>query len=255
MCGVPLSDFRQNETTYIAESLKYHTPISLYLVHINNLNIHNVGICNTKGVGILGANLLGVSSIHRAMLVNNTINYITIYLDTNYFSPLSPILPSVLNITDSQFSFGSTLNHYFASGLNIVAEQSTYHIYIYITNVITHNNTNSNCCVGIFGNMLLSIKFCILVSIQMKGIHCTEGGRQGLGLKNTYDGSMPENYTPDLRQQFPAEYILQISDSYFGRNGISLTAYCSVKLEHVTIENNYNGLTLIARINNKSLLC
>ena len=193
MCGVPMfpiTNFTLNETSYVAERFYDLTPIALYLAHITNLNIHNVDVRNSKGVGVLGVNLLGITSIHKAVLVNNTINCITTYWESNYFLPLSPILPSVQNITDSQFSFGSgsAPNDEFASGLNIIAEQSTYQISIYITNVTTHNNIGST-----YGSMFFNIKFCLLVSIQMKRIHCTEGGTQGLALKQM--SSLPDNYS------------------------------------------------------------
>ena len=47
-----------------------NTRLWFFLVHIINLNIHTVGIWNSKGVGILRANLLRISSINKAMLVN-----------------------------------------------------------------------------------------------------------------------------------------------------------------------------------------
>ena len=228
--------------------LVFLPPIALHLVHITNLNIHNVDISNSRGVGVLGVNLFGITSIHKAVLVNNTINCITTYCESNYFLSLSPILPPVLNITDSQFSAGSASNLYFASGLNIIAEQSTYQVSVYITDVTTHNNIGST-----YGNILFNIKVCSLVSIQMKRIHCTEGGTLGLALEHKIDdGSWPDNNYSFLRHQ-PPEYVLQISDCYFGRNAISLTAYCSVKMEHVTVENNHYGLTLLASIYNMSL--
>ena len=236
MCSVQISRFTRKENIYVAEFNSiyrrynrhndFNVPTSLYLVHIINFNVHNVDIHNTKGVGILGVNFLGVSSIHKVVLVNNTRNFETYYFDSNYFSSLTSILPSVQNITDSQFSFGSAV--YRTSGLNLIAEQSTFHINIYITNVTTHNNTNAN--------IRFKIKFGLLVSIQVKGIHCTEGRKQGL----VYHNQLSHKIYPSLNQQHP-ECILRILDGYFDRNGISLatSGNCSVKLEHITVENTY----------------
>ena len=133
MCGAPMSNASQLVTNLFNETydpFDIISPIpsafSIYLLHITNFTAMNFGISHSKGIGLLGVDLFGVSSIQQAVFVNNAPNCVIVFLDS-----YSPMETPVLNITDSSFMFGkmSNLNHLHtqndvAAGLSIVAVQT-----------------------------------------------------------------------------------------------------------------------------------
>ena len=103
MCGSPTSDSSQsrqslNKLLYAHTALSFTATFSICIVDVTNLTATNLGISYSKGMGLLGANIFGMSSIQKSVFVNNTPNCAIVFLDS-YFPAATP----VLYITDSSF--------------------------------------------------------------------------------------------------------------------------------------------------------
>ena len=72
MCGAPMSNASQLPTN-LSEILYVRTApiISIYLVGVTNLTATEFGISHSKGMGLLGVNTFGISSIQQTVFVNN----------------------------------------------------------------------------------------------------------------------------------------------------------------------------------------
>ena len=95
-------------------------------MNITDLTATKFGISHSKGMGLLGGNIFGVSSIQQAVFIGSNPNCAIIFLDS-YCPPKTP----VLHITDSLFSLGTGSNVFpyykLAAGLNVIAIQTMYH--------------------------------------------------------------------------------------------------------------------------------
>ena len=211
-----------------------------HLLHITNLTATKLSISHSRGTGLLGVNIFGVSSIQQAMFVNNTPNCNILF----QYSGISRET-AVLNITDSLFMLGvsddSTL---FSGGLNIIALQPGYHVKSYIRNVTAYDNTGI-----INGNMLFNIN--CKVTIHVTQVNCTGGHYKGLVL--VFEQDFISCNSLEVASQF------YMSDSYFGRNdmGVSVSIghinyFASVQLKNITVENNSQALEMY--INHNSVL-
>ena len=233
MCGAPMSSDSQlprslSEIFHFHTSSSFSSTIFTHLLHVSNLTINNLNISHSKGMGLLGVNVYGVSSIQQAVFVNNSLNCVLIFLDS-----YSPMEIPVLYITDSLFMFGirSGLYKYdIAAGFNVIAIQTTYHLKSYIRNVTVYGNAGQN--------MLLRIK--CKVAIQATQVNCTGGHYYGFVLE-------VERNSTNCKSQF----FFHMSHSYFGRNTVgaslhfrSITYSANVKLQNVTVENNRQALTV-----------
>ena len=240
MCGVPISYTAQQASGLLAISFHiYDRPrialvgylkssfITLYLARITNCYIHKLHIHGSKGIGLLGVNMFGVSFLHQSQFISNSPNCVIIFPE--YHTPISS---SIQYITDSVFMFGASDSN-FAAGLSILAEQSTYRVVINIQNVTTHSNRGR-----LYGtcNMLFSISCnCQLVSIQVKGVNSTGIGGSCTGLALEHKPWATSRPRPIC--MISSAYVLHIIGSYFTKNGISLSTVCTVKLENVTVQN------------------
>ena len=193
MCGAPMSDDLQMPTKLFYETTFYFdwfnfpsipafTP--LYFIYLFNIT---KSISHSRGMGLLGGNIFGVSSIQQAVFVNNTPNCEIVFLDGH-----SPAATPVLQITDSLFMLGairglSSANYLIAAGLNIKAKQTMYHVESCIRNVTTHGNT---------GNILLRIG--CRAKIQMIQVNCTEGHIYNLAVIRSGDCNSYMNNTSAL---------------------------------------------------------
>ena len=274
MCGAPISSTALRESAYILKLsdlfspkklydnslhsalvnyLKLSPAVSIYLVHITNLNIHDLNVHHSKGGGFLALNTFGVSYIEQSVFANNTPNFILMFLDSN--SPLRMVLPSTHYITNSEFKFGSAVTGLkFAAGLSVLFTQTTYWVTSYIENVTTCDNTG-----GSNGNVFLSIACsCQPVLSQVKGLHCTGGSEKGLFLEFVQQGEISVQDSPFNHH----EHIVHISDSYFCRSylygiDVLLEQPCGysvgLKLEYITVEGHWKA-PLRVKMYHKSFL-
>ena len=232
MCGAPTANASQLPAN-LTEMLYVRTvPIfSIYLLHITNLTVTQFGISHSKGMGLLGVNMIGVSSIQQAVFVNNTPNCVIMFLDS-----YSPVETPVLYITNSLFMFGtvSTFDYTYnrlAAGLSIIAIQNTYFVKSYIRVVTAYGNTGI-----VYGNMLLRIN--CKVAIQVMQLNCTGGYYIGFALEFTEDFN-------NCISQVEVTSHFYMSHSYFGRNSVGGSMYLHsiiysvcVRLKNITVENN-----------------
>ena len=243
MCGTPIPNslrgFKKIMDSFTFNILPAPLPVSIYLLNITNLTTNSLIISHSKGMGLLGVNIFGVSTIQQAVFVNNTPNCAIVFLDS-YSQTGTP----VLNITDSLFMLGKESSTIYllsdlAPGLSVIATQTTYHVKSYIRNITAYGNTGN-----LYGNMLLIIN--CKVSLQVIQVNSTGGYYYGLFIKLKRD-STNSNSTGHFF----------MSQSYFGRNraGVSLSidsiAYF-IKLVNITVENNKKALNII--INHSSVL-
>ena len=217
MCGAPTSWLTSSKMSYSFSSFL------VYLVNITNLTAAKLGISHSNGMGLLGINIFGVSSIQQAVFVNNTPNCAILFMDS-----FSPVETAVLAITDSSFMFGKIRGveytyNVFAAGLNIKATQTMYHVKIIIRNVTVHGNT---------GNMLLKVN--CKVAVQGIQVNCTRGLGYGLVLESKQSLNTLKTTT---------NFNIAIVHSYFGRNFITISlnfdygsCIYGVKLENITVE-------------------
>ena len=229
MCGAPISNPSWLKTclykiSYIRSTSSFPSLVIIYLLQITNLTATRFGISHSKGIGLLGSNIFGVSSIQQAVFVNNTPNCVIIFLDS-YSLANTP----VLHVTDSLVMFGlKSDDNKLAAGLNIVAVQTTYLVNISIRNVTAYGNAANN----------MRLRVNCRVAIQMIQINSTSGDYYGLTLK------MKGNST-----NCKSQVIFHILHSYFGGNIMGASLYfhsttCCVhlKLENITVENNARAL-------------
>ena len=112
MCGTPMSNASWlakslNEKNHVIDILSSFriassfTSVSIYLLHITNLTATQFGISHSKGMGLLGVNIFGVSSFQQAVFVNNTPNCAIVFLNS-----YSSTETSVMYVTDSSFMLG-----------------------------------------------------------------------------------------------------------------------------------------------------
>ena len=214
--------------------------VSIFFFHIINLTANRLNISHSRGMGLLGINIFGESSIQQAVFVNNTPNCVIVFLDS-----YSPVEAPVLNLTDSLFMLGTVRGDGytysgFAGGLSIIAVQTMYHVKCFTENVTAYGNTGST-----YGNMYFSIN--CKVAIQVTRLNSTGGHHNGLVLD--FNGDSTNCRLLEATRRF---YFLHC---YFGRNTIGATLYFNtikysvqVKLKNITVENNSQALDVhIAR--------
>ena len=232
MCGAPMANASQLPAN-LSEMLYVRTVhmFSIYLVSITNLTTTQFGIFHSRGMGLLGVNIFGVSSIQQAVFVNNTPNCAIVFLDS-----YSPVETPVLYITNSSFMFGtvSTFDYTYnrlAAGLSIIAIQNTYFVKGYIRVVTAYGNTGI-----IYGNMLLRIN--CKVAIQVTQLNCTGGYYIGFALE------FKEDFNNCISQVEVTSHFY-MSHSCFGRNSVGGSMYLHsiiysvcVRLKNITVENN-----------------
>ena len=245
MCGAPMSNTSQlaanlNEMIYVLDATSsfriassFPSMFSIYLLHITTFTANKLNISHSKGMGLLGVNIFGVSSIQQAVFVNNMPNCGIVFLDS-----YSPTATPVLHVTDSSFMFGSSAIFDIAAGLDVIALQTTFHVKGYIRNVTAYCNT---------GSILLRIN--CKAAVQATQVHCTGGDRYGFRLE--FIGKST-NYR--------SQVIFHMSHSYFGRNNVGalinfvfITYFVRVKLENITVENNRQALEVLG-MNHGSVL-
>ena len=241
MCGAPMS----NASWLLKKSIDpFHYPIilqvpstvSIFLLNITNLTATMLGISHSRGVGLLGGNIFGVSSIQESVFVNNTPNCVIIFLDS-----YSPVETPVLNITNSSFMFGTENSVGYpnsvnlAAGLSVIAKHSTYDVKSYIGNVTAYGNIGK-----LHGNMLVRIN--CKVALQVTRVNSTEGNHCGFEFQEEDSTNC---------NSFEVASHFYMSNSYFGGNyaGVSLhvSISYSVKLENITVENNSKALSVSLR--------
>ena len=188
--------------------------VTFYFLQTTNVTVSEVAISNSTGAGLLGINMLGLSTISQTTLSGNKPNCLIIFLNIRSIS--QAISPTHLNIEDSHMIFGKAPNKFSsdwgATGLGVMLAHSTYNIHVYINNVTTYSNVKKD---QWYGNLHFIIEnlACHCSMIRVKQIKTTnfmeKMDRTQVRLRST-SGNICK--CSKLGEE---EYTLHISDSYF----------------------------------------
>ena len=217
-------------------------PAALYLIQVSDVTISTLEISNSSGVGLLGINAFGNTSITNSRFTRNSINCYFQFMDADKYP-----VHTVLHLEDTNFEWGNTYDDYCAAGLTINMAQSTYTIMVKIINVTTYGNTNKG-GLGTGGNVLIRFDQCnnYQIEIIIQALNCsrpthisnwdyTKYGHSGLDLDG--DLSATDNNCSNCSYfQTP----IQISNSFFSHNkeAVSIWKIKLVMFENVTIYQN-----------------
>ena len=185
---------------------------TLYFLHTVNITVSEVAINNSTGTGLLGINMLGVSNISQTTFSGNKANCMVIFLDIPI--TLQVISPMVLNLIDSQISFGS--NSYYrpqyGTGLTIVLAQTTYNVHIYINNIRTsaYTGMQKKNLHTVIENWLCH---CSLIQAKHIATTNTPGKYDVLKVHTNYGDNHLHNCT--CPSETVKHYMVHISDSHF----------------------------------------
>ena len=217
--------------------------VTLYFLQTINVTISEVVINSSTGAGLLGINMLGLSTISQTIFSRNKPNYLLIFLDIP--TTLQIILPTVFNLVDLQITFESTQmqEHFrlqYATGLNIKLAQTTYKVRIYINNVTNANTDIQN---GRHSHLYITIEnwMCHCSVIQAKQIATlnTAGSYDVLRILLHYGNSSLHTSTCQSEE----DYMVHISESHFVGTRLWVESnqkyYCDakIKLQNITIQN------------------
>ena len=139
-CGVPVRD--KGLTGWSSSS------VTLFLVNIINVNILYTHVHDSKEAGMLAANVFDLT-MQKTSFVGNTPNCAIVFRDEGN-PPVTPLVSSY--IADSEFGFGETGVHtfydykrseslFYSGGLSLIFLQTSYTVYVNISNVALYNNT------------------------------------------------------------------------------------------------------------------
>ena len=235
-CGAEFPSNDKLSTTQVSK-------VTLYFLQTINVTISEVVISNSTGAGLLGINMLGLSTISQTIFSGNKQNCLLIFLDIP--TTLQIILPTVFNLVDLQITFESTQmqEHFrlqYATGLNIKLAQTTYKVRIYINNI---TNANTDIQSGRHSHLYITIEnwMCHCSVIQAKQIATlnTAGSYDVLRILLLYGNSSLHTSTCQSEE----DYMVHISESHFVGTRLWVESnqkyYCDakIKLQNITIQN------------------
>ena len=136
-----------NRLTDMAQLVRYNLiPMrysALYFVQVYDLNINWVVVNNSKGIGILGINILRNSSLAYSSFVGNVLNTFCIYQDLA--KDTSGFAAANFSVMHSNFELGFTKFKNSAGGLTLIFQQNFYHVSVKINNATFLENKGITC--------------------------------------------------------------------------------------------------------------
>ena len=200
-CGGPLAKLVITKTKSTFRSA------TLFLLFVSNMNIMNTHIHDSKGAGMLVVNGFGLT-LNQTLFVGNIPNCVIMFLD-GINTPVKQAVSS--SIVDSEFTFGRLNSQLYAGGLSLIFTQTSYTVYVNITNTAFHNNT------GIWHSNFLTIidkLSCRYTMVRAEKLKSSNDWHIGPGFsveEHTYNSVIP--HQRNHRQQY--EYTVHILDSSF----------------------------------------
>ena len=242
---IKLSNF-YSKWLHEADDMIYHKlPAALYLIQVSDAKLSTLKISNSRGVGLLGINVFGNTSITNSSFTRNDINCFFQFMDAEKYP-----VHTVLHLEDTNFEWGKKSRGYIATGLTIVMAQSTYTIQIKIINVTAYGNKGT---LSSHGNALIRFDKCnnYHIEIIIQGLNCSRPAHPDTGnwdfVYTNYrergiefhgDLSLTESDSNCSYFQHP----IQISNSIFSHNEVAIaitdTGRKLVIFENVTIYEN-----------------
>ena len=228
--------------------------VTLYFLQTVNVTISEVSISHSNGNGLLGINMLGLSTISQTVFSGNKPNCMLIFLDIP--SALEKIPLTELTIEDSHVKFGEILHglkgkQWGATGLSIMLAQVTYNVHIYINNITTFCNRKVENWNGNFQFIIENWEHHCSV-IQARQITSTNTAEEEdtaqIHLKSNPSGHILHT----INCSIPAEMV-HISDSYFVGVGIFVDAKTKdcdseIVLRNITVQNSSIHAMRISRM-------
>ena len=215
---------------------------ALYFRQTVNVTILEVTISNSTRAGLLGINMLGLSTISQTEFIGNKPNCMLIFLDL----PFTMKKFFTITIENSHVKFGEIPHglkgtHWGATGLSIMLAQVTYNVQVYINNITTFRNRMRGKWYGNFQFFIENWEH-HCSAIQAKQITSTNIAEK----EDTAEIHLKSNASGDILHKFncsiPAEMI-HISDSYFVGVGLFVNAEknkCGrgITLRNITVLNS-----------------
>ena len=234
------------------------TVATLFLVQTLNVSILDVHVRGSKGAGMLVGNGFGLT-LNRISFVGNRPNCVVMFVDGINF----PVKQHVFSyIGDTEFTFGRSNSMYYGSGLSLIFTQTSYTVYVNITNVALYNNTGRY-----WGSFFMTIEewSCKYTVVRAEKIRCSNyqyrswAATSGFTVREiASDISVSPPHQDNRSLQF--EYTLHIVDSFFDTSlGITAVGVIGrknlrVKFTDVTIEGKSGDGLVGLRIFNMSLV-
>ena len=219
-------------------------PAAIYLIQVHDVKISTLKVSNSSGIGLLGINTFGDTSITNSSFTRNKGNCYFQFMDATTGSPSTHV-----RLEDTSFEWGLASDIHYAAGLTIVMAQSTYNIRIKITNVTTNENIGylREHDFSPHGNVLILFDECnnFLIKIIIQGLNCSRSTHPGNSYRNSrntrtdfsetgleLDGDLSLTDSNCSLFQHP----IQISNSYFSRNKAAVSIW-KVREKLVIFEN------------------
>ena len=230
---------------------------TLFLVHTLNVSILDVHVRGSKGAGMLVRNGFDLT-LNRTSFVGNKPNCVILFKDGTNF----PVRLHVSNyIDDSEFMFGRSNGMVYAGGLSLIFTQTSYAVYVNISNVALHNNTGRK-----WGSFSMTIEkwSCKYTMVQAEKIRCSNywygfwEALSGFAVWETASDISVHHHQDNRSLQFA--YTLHILDSYFDTSLGITSVYVKgsnnlrVKFTDVAIKGKFDDGNVGLRISNMSLV-
>ena len=228
--------------------------VTLYFLQTVSATISEVFISNSNGTGLLGINMLGLSTISQTVFTGNKPNCMLIFLDIR--STLEKIPVTALTIQDSHVKFGEIRyglkrKQWGATGLSIMLAQVTYNVHTYINNITTFSNRKVG---NWYGNFQFIIEnweqHCSVIRARqiVSTNKAEEEDTAQIHLKSNPSGHILHT----INCSKPAEMV-HISDSYFVGVGIFVDAKTKdcdseIVLRNITVLNSSVHALKISRM-------
>ena len=110
---------------------------TLLLVQTLNVSILDAHVRGSKGAGMFVGNGFGLT-LNQTLFVFNKPNCVVTFVDETK-PPVKQAVSSY--IADSEFTFGRSNSMIYAGGLSLIFTQTSYTVYVNISNVALYNNT------------------------------------------------------------------------------------------------------------------
>ena len=186
--------------------------VTLFLVNIVNVSILYTHVHDSNKVGMLAANVFDLI-LQKTSFIGNTPNCAIVFRDESN-SSVKRLVSSY--IADSEFGFGlaSYKSLFYGGGLSLIFSQTSYTVYVNISNVTLYNNIGIAWYDFVMSVDELSFNYTTVHAEKIRisnGLRYTGlGGCPGLSVHGISQSSINLNENNQL--QF--EYTVHIVDSY-----------------------------------------
>ena len=201
-CGGPLPK------SVITDGESVFRPASLFLLFVSNTSVLNTHIHDSKGTGMIVVNGFGLT-VNQTSFVGNVLNCVIMFLD-GLNTPVKQAVSSY--IASSEFAFGGLKSLLYAGGLSLIFTQTSYTVYVKITNIALHNNTGIQHSNFLMSIDKLSCRYTMVRAEKVKSNSGFEHLGPGVSVEEyTYNSVIPHQRNHSQK----SEYTVHILDSSF----------------------------------------